>query len=300
MYLGGEAVAEAAVKLLTGAVNPSGHLAETWPFHIEDTPAFENFGSREMHIPYKEGLFIGYRHYVSKQIPVQFPFGYGLSYTDFEYSDLSVSTEENGSVKLTFKVSNTGNRAGKAVPQIYVRNCSGDFPRAGIELRGFKKISLEPGETKEISFILSNDAFSVYDVSKQEWVVPEGEYGICIGKSAEEIVLSENVFVAGVKDLKLPEPELVIREKSGPKFDITSSYAELAEYSETAKYMMEQGIAIIKERVGNKDDNDPEVRMMVETLQDGTADAMTLMNGGMSYDILYKIIDEANANYEKH
>jgi len=300
MYLGGEAVAEAAVKLLTGEVNPSGHLAETWPLHIEDTPAVENFGSREMHIPYKEGLFIGYRHYVSKQIPVQFPFGYGLSYTDFEYTDLNISEAENGSKKLTFKVTNTGSKAGKAVPQIYVRNCAGEFPRAGLELKGFKKLSLEPGETKEVTLILSSDAFSVYDVSAQAWVIPEGEYGICIGKSAEEIVLSENIFVAGVKDLKLPEPELAIREKSGPKFDITSSYAELAEYSETAKHMLETGINEIRNRIAGRDDSDPEVRMMIETLQDGTADAMTMMNAGMNYDILLQIIEEANKNYENH
>jgi hypothetical protein len=199
---------------------------------------------------------------------------------------------------VTFKVTNTGDRAGKAVPQIYVRNCAGDFPRAGIELRGFKKVSLEPGETKEVSVVLSKDAFSVYDVSAHAWVIPEGEYGICIGKSAEEIVLSENVFVSGVAGLTLPEPEFVIREKTGAKFDITSSYAELAEYSETAKKMIEIGITEIKNRVGGKDDNDPEVRMMVETLLDGTSDAMTLMNTGMDYDILRQIIDEANKNYE--
>ena len=205
MYLGGEAVAEAAVALLSGRENPSGHLAETWPLHIEDTPAYANFGSREFSVPYEEGLFIGYRHYVSKMIPVQFPFGYGLSYTEYEYSNLHVAKDVDG-YNVCLEVQNTGNRVGKTVVQLYVRNAMGDYKRASLELRGFEKVSLNPGEKKEICMKLPMDAFTIYDVNAHDWVIPEGEYGICIGKSVEEIELSETVFVEGVKDLHLEDP----------------------------------------------------------------------------------------------
>ena len=296
MYLGGEAVAEAAVALLTGRENPSGHLAETWPLHIEDTPA-KNFGSREFSVPYEEGLFIGYRHYVSKMIPVQFPFGYGLSYTDYEYSNLHVAKEENG-YNVCFEVKNIGNRVGKTVPQLYVRNAMGDFKRASLELRGFEKVSLNPGEKKEICMKLTTDAFQIYDVNVHDWVIPEGEYGICIGKSVEEIELSETVFVNGIKDLHLSDPLPVENPNDGPRFTVTSSIAELAEYSDLAKQILEQGIAAMRTRFPDKTDEDPEVKMMLEAFKDGTADSAVLFSGGeIPYSTLLAILDEANANY---
>ena len=299
MYLGGEGVAKAAVALLTGRENPSGHLAETWPLSIKDTPAYSNFGSRDKHIPYYEGLLTGYRHYNSKKIPVQFPFGYGLSYTEFEYDNLMVEKTESG-FDVSFTVSNVGNRLGKAVPQLYIRNCKGDFERADLELRGFTKISLSPGETREVIFKVGFDAFQIYDVSSHSWVIPEGEYGIIIGQSVEEILLSENVFVPGVKDLVIPKPELKIPEENGPRFSITSSYAELAEYSETAKNLLDQALKEFLKRFPDKGPEDPEVHMMMDTFVDGTADATTLMSGGtLSYDMLIQIVEEANRKYEE-
>ena len=298
MYLGGEAVAEAAVALLLGLENPSGHLAETWPLYMKDTPAYSNFGSREKHVLYNEGLFIGYRHYNTKKIPVQFPFGYGLSYTEFEYDNLHVEKKEDG-FTVSFTVTNTGNRSGKAVPQLYVRNCKGDFERADVELRGFTKISINPEESKEVSFELGLDAFQIYDVQKHDWVIPEGEYGILIAESVEEIQLSENVYVEGVKDLVIPKPELVIPEEEGEKFSITSSYAELSEYSETAKKLLDFAMAEFMKRFPGKGAEDPEVHMMMEMFKDGTADSTTLMSGGLvKYETLYEIIDEANRNYK--
>ena len=297
MYLGGEAVAQAAVALLSGLENPSGHLAETWPLHIEDTPAYENFGSREKHILYTEGVLIGYRHYNTLKIPVQFPFGYGLSYTDFEYDHLAIDGTPEG-YRVSFTVSNTGNRSGKTVPQLYVRNCKGDFKRADMELRAFEKVLLNPGESKEVTLEIGRDAFSVYDVKAGAFVVPEGEYGICIGKSVEEIILSENVFVEGVKDFvpddRLPE----IKEEEGPKFSITSSYAELAEYSDKAKQLLNLAIESFQNRFPDRSKEDAFVRMMIENFMDGTSDAMTLMSRGLvHYDKLHEIIEEANNNY---
>ena len=299
MYLGGEAVAEAAVALLLGLKNPSGHLAETWPLYMKDTPAYSNFGSREKHVTYDEGLFIGYRHYNSKKISVQFPFGYGLSYTEFEYGNLHVEKNENG-YTVSFTVTNTGNRSGKAVPQLYIRNFKGDFERADVELRGFTKISVNPGESREVSFDLGFDAFQIYDVSRQDWVIPEGEYGILIGQSVEEIMLSENVYVEGVKDLVIPKPVLTIQEEEGEKFSITSSYAELAEYSDIAKKVLDDAMAEFLRRFPDKGPEDPEVHMMMEMFKDGTADSTTLMNcKNLPYDTLYAIIEEANRNYAK-
>jgi beta-glucosidase len=297
MYLGGEAVAEAAVALLCGKENPSGHLAETWPLHIEDTPGFGTFGSREFNVQYKEGIFIGYRHYVTKMIPVQFPFGYGLSYTDFEFSNLSVEPTKDG-FTVCFEMKNIGNRAGKCVPQLYVRNAKGNFDRAELELRGFDKILLSPGETKEICMKLGMDAFSVYDAENHAWVVPDGEYGICIGKSVEEIVLSETVFVNGVKDLTLNDYLPANSEAVGEKFNVTSSFAELAEYSQMARDIMDEHMATYRERFPNKSLDDPMIKMMIETFKDGTCDSAAIFScGKIPYDQLLAVIDEANRNY---
>ncbi|MBR3040886.1 MAG: glycoside hydrolase family 3 C-terminal domain-containing protein [Lachnospiraceae bacterium] len=299
MYLGGEAVAEAAVAILSGLENPSGHLAESWPLHIEDTPAYHNFASREKHVPYTEGIFIGYRHYNSKKIPVQFPFGYGLSYTDFEFDHLMVRKNENGFV-ASVDVTNTGNRSGKALVQLYVRNCKGDFERADLELRGFEKVTLNPGEKKEVNIEIPMSAFAVYDINAKDWVIPEGEYGICIGKSVEEIELSENVFVEGVKDLSLPKCEPKIPEEDGEAFTITSSFLELAEYSETARQIMDEVTRGIQETYPDKSLEDPFIRMVLETFKDGTADSAAMLNRNLvTYDRILKAIEEANENYKK-
>ena len=291
MYLGGEGVAEAAVLLLGGVKNPCGHLAETWPLSIEDTPAFTCFGKREKHILYKEGLFIGYRHYQSKKIPVQFPFGYGLSYTDFEYENMHVTREENG-FRVSVDVTNVGNRVGKTVVQIYVKNPSADFPRPEKELKGFLKVSLNPGEMKEVEILIPDDAFRIY-VPGSGWVTPAGEYEICIGKSVEETVLSEKIEVQGIKDLKLEEVKLEVPEEK-EEFDITASFAELAEYSETAREIQKRAEEEIYRRYSDRSPEDAEVRMIIETFKDGTADSTALLGSDIDYGLVLKCIEEAN------
>ena len=295
MYLGGEGVAEAAVLLLGGVKNPCGHLAETWPLSIEDTPAFTSFGKRDKHILYKEGLFIGYRHYQSKKIPVQFPFGYGLSYTDYEYENLHV-TRVDGGFSVTTDVTNVGNRVGKTVVQVYVKNPAGDFVRPEKELRGFLKVALNPGEMKEVEIFVPDEAFRIY-VPGSGWITPAGEYEICVGKSVEETLLSEKVEVAGVKNLELEEVKLVAPEDE-MIFDNTSSYAELAEYSETARKLLAKLEEQLKRRFPDKTLDDPEVHMHLETFKDGTGDLSTIMSGGfVDYDTLRKCIEEANATF---
>ena len=197
MYLGGEGVAEAAVLLLGGVKNPCGHLAETWPLSIEDTPAFTCFGKREKHILYKEGLFIGYRHYQSKKIPVQFPFGYGLSYTTFKCGQGKLSKSSmtaDGKVTLTVPVTNTGNREGAEVVQVYVKAL--DYPEAPIKsLKGFQKVYLNAGQTAQAVITLDGESFEYYDPSIDELSTRPGRYKILYGSSSLDKDLQSLDFV---------------------------------------------------------------------------------------------------------
>ena len=166
MYLGGQSVGKAAVELLYGEKNPSGKLAETWPKKLSDNPAYLNFPGTEGVVDYAEGVFIGYRYYDKKEMDVSFPFGYGLSYTNFAYSDLRLDRSEmtdQDALTVRCKVKNTGSVAGKEVVQLYVRNAACDTARPLRELRGFAKVELRPGEEKEVSFTLSARAFAYYE-----------------------------------------------------------------------------------------------------------------------------------------
>ena len=146
---------------------------------------------------------------------------------------------------------------------------------------------------------LDMDAFSLYDSENHVWVVPDGEYSICIGKSVEEIVLSETVFVNGVKDLTLNDFLPPNTEPEGDKFSVTSSFSELAEYSPMARELVDQFMAGFRERFPNKSMDDPQIKMMVETFKDGTSDSASIFTPDkIPYDLLLKMIDEANANYQ--
>ncbi|MDO4284909.1 MAG: glycoside hydrolase family 3 C-terminal domain-containing protein [Eubacteriales bacterium] len=205
MYLGGQAVGRAEVDLLWGAVNPSGRLAETIPFQCEDNPSSLYYGGEGDRTEYREGIFVGYRYYDKKKAAVRYPFGYGLSYTTFEYSDLSVDQtqlEAGGELKVCVKVTNTGAVAGKEVVQLYVRNpIRGDVIRPVRELRAFDKVELAPGETKEVCFTLSNRAFSYYNAQIGDWYAPSGEYAVEIGRSSREIVLEQSVSLHNARRL---------------------------------------------------------------------------------------------------
>lgn len=170
-YLGGEAVNEAIWDVLTGRINPSGHLAETFPLRLEDNPSYLFWPGEGDRVEYPEGVFVGYRYYTSKKAEVLFPFGHGLSYTSFAYSDLTVSrnTYKAGEkLKVSVNVKNTGERAGRALVQLYVGTSLGDtgVRRPIRELRAFEKIFLEPGESKKVEFQLDRRAFSYYRLSE--------------------------------------------------------------------------------------------------------------------------------------
>lgn len=199
-YLGGEAVCEAIWDVLTGKVNPSGHLAETFPQKLSDNPSYLSWPGEGDRVEYREGVFVGYRYYETAERPTAFPFGYGLSYTDFEYSDLTLDRDTfaaGDKLTVTVKVKNTGKYAGKALVQCYVgadRAATG-FIRPIHELRAFKKLSLNPGEERTVSFTLDKRAFSCWDTPVNGWRVPGGEYEIQIGTSVSDIVLRTPIHV---------------------------------------------------------------------------------------------------------
>lgn len=197
-YLAGQAVGEAQYRVLFGEVNPSGRLAETFPVRLEDNPTYFYYGKDGDEVEYQEGVLVGYRYYDAKKLPVLFPFGHGLSYTEFTYSDLKISAtqiKDTDTLHVSVTVTNTGKRAGKEVVQLYVAPKDAKFVRPVRELRAFEKIALEAGESKEINFILEKRAFSYWNTTLHDWHVESGVYEIQIGKSSREIVLTENVQV---------------------------------------------------------------------------------------------------------
>ena len=200
MHLGGQRVGEAAVKLLFGEANPGGRLAETWPVKLSDNPSYLNFPGEDGIVQYREGIFVGYRYYDKKEMQVLFPFGYGLSYTTFDYSSLILDKEEmKDTEQLTVRctVTNTGTRRGSEAVQLYIKNASGNFIRPIRELRGFEKVELESGESREISFTLGKRAFAFYDTAIHDWYVESGVYEVEIGASSRDIRLNGTVEVQG-------------------------------------------------------------------------------------------------------
>ncbi|MCI2069549.1 MAG: glycoside hydrolase family 3 C-terminal domain-containing protein [Bacilli bacterium] len=200
MYFGGEGAGEAIADVLFGKVNPSGHLPESFPLRLEDNPSYLSFVGEGDIVHYQEGVFVGYRYYETKKAKVLFPFGYGLSYTDFLYSDLKLSSKSfkaGDEIKASVKVKNVGKREGKALVQLYVGVGFNDtdFLRPVRELKGFEKVNLKPGEEKEVEFTLNKRSFACYDVKAKDWKVAGGDYQIQIGKDAHEIVLSAPLHV---------------------------------------------------------------------------------------------------------
>ncbi len=190
MYLGGQGVGEAEDALLFGEANPSGHLAETFPLRLQDNPSYLNFPGDGRKVRYREGVYVGYRYYDKKEMPVRWAFGHGLSYTTFEISNLRADRTEmddDTGIRVSVDVKNTGSRAGKEVVQLYVSDRNGTPDRPVKELRGFAKTALEPGETKTVSFDLNARDLSYYDTGLGGWYAPSGTYGILVGNASDNI-----------------------------------------------------------------------------------------------------------------
>ena len=201
-----EMTLEAAVKLLTGEENPSGKLAETWPLRLEDNPSYLNFPGVDGQVDYREGIYIGYRYYDKKDIQVLFPFGHGLSYTKFEYSGLKLdkaSIRDTDTLTVSCKVKNVGGMAGREAVQLYVQEKNPHAGRPVRELKGFEKVSLMPGEEKEVRFVLDKRSFAYYEVKIHDWYVESGAYEVEIGASSRDIRLSASLQVEGTLEIPM-------------------------------------------------------------------------------------------------
>lgn len=190
--LGGQAGAGAVADALTGKVNPCGKLAETWPLAYADVPSAADFATRRKTVEYREGLYIGYRYFTTAEKAVRFPFGYGMSYTTFAYSDMAA--DEQG-VSLT--VTNTGSVAGTEIVQLYVAKKSSELFRPTKELKGFARVTLAPGEKQRITIMLDDKAFRFWNVKANRWEIEGGEYELLVGASVEDIRLCEKISVHG-------------------------------------------------------------------------------------------------------
>ena len=205
-YLGGQAVGQAEVDILFGKVNPSGKLAETIPYKLSDNPSYLNFPGDGQKVEYKEGVFVGYRYYDTKEMPVRYPFGYGLSYTTFEYKDLQLSADkikDTDKLKVRLKVKNTGNRAGKEIVQLYVADKTGAASRPVKELRNFVKVELQPQEEKTVEMELDKRSFAWYNTEIHDWYAASGEYEILAAASSRDIRLKKTVYVESTRELPM-------------------------------------------------------------------------------------------------
>ncbi len=203
-WLGGQGGGAAIANVLFGRVNPSGKLTETFPQKLEDTPAFLNFPGENRRVSYGEGLFVGYRYYDKKQIEPLFPFGFGLSYTTFEYQKMELSHElmtNEDTLEVSVSVKNTGNRAGQEIVQLYVSS-DGNFPNAAIkELKAFAKVALEAGEEKTVTMTLNWRDFAFYHTQYKSWVTISNSFNILVGSSSQDIHLQESIHFQTTQNL---------------------------------------------------------------------------------------------------
>lgn len=186
----GQAGGGAIADILMGKVNPSGKLSETFPLKLADTPAFINWPGGAGKVRYGEGIFIGYRYYDKKESPVLFPFGFGLSYTNFEYSNAKLSAnsfKDTDGLTVSVDVTNTGHIAGKEIVQVYVHDHDSELVRPEKELKGFTKVALQPGETKTVSIALDFRSFAYYHPRYKQWITEDGDFDILIGASSADI-----------------------------------------------------------------------------------------------------------------
>ena len=303
MALPGEAGAEAIKSLITGEVNPSGRLSDTWPIRYEDTVTSDIYGTKDAE--YREGVFVGYRYYESANVPVRYKFGHGLSYTKFEYSELKI---ENG--RASVKVENVGETAGSEVVLVFVEPPKDGIIRPVRELRGFDKIFLKPGEMKCVSFELCDRSFAVWH--EGAWRIPEGEYKICVGEmsvgyvpeNGEKIKTPEALLGTWYESLsgkpnkedweKLIGCKYESIERIVGEFDLDSTIMEMAPYSKTMR-LLKRGIELVMARHngGKVDYENPEFKMMVMSAADSAIRNVAIC-GGIGDGITEWLLKRAN------
>lgn len=310
LYMGlpGEAGGDAICDLLFGKANPCGKLAETWPVSYSDCVSSSYYGSKDAH--YRESIYVGYRYYASAGVPVRYPFGFGLSYTRFEYSNLKVEGDT-----VTCTVRNVGVAAGKEIAQLYIAPPKGDFHRPARELKAFIKVELQPGESKEVTFTLNDRSFAVWN---DEWVIPSGEYTVLVGPSSEDLPLSAAVEKEGSGAAAPTVPEWYFAPKGVPsrddfealvghkvtekplkkgEFTMENTVMEMKEFSLMMKIMYKAVEATIAKGFdGKKDYGNPEFRMMMSSAADCSLSGMKI-NGAMNNHALEGMLQMANGHY---
>ncbi|MCF0115123.1 MAG: beta-glucosidase, partial [Erysipelotrichaceae bacterium] len=302
MGLGGQAVGEATKNLLYGKVNPSGKLSESWPYRYEDCVCSDIYGTQDA--LYMEGIYVGYRYYEKTHTSVRYPFGYGLSYTTFEYSDLNVSKD-----KVTVMVKNTGELSGAEVVQMYVKVPEDSGYRAVRELKGFKKVFLNPGECTRVEFELEDRCFAIY---QKGWVVPRGNYQIQIGTLSEDyFVEGETVTIVGEGWYKNPmgkpiqsEWESYLGHKYVPKklkkgeFTMDNSVMEMKDYSLVMKIMYMAVANTIGKGFPKEErtmDN-PNYKMLILSSAGGPVRGMQI-SGAIKGGLFRGLVEMANGHY---
>ncbi len=291
-YLGGQAVGAAQVDVLFGKVNPSGKLAETFPVQLEDNPSFLNFPGEGDTVCYREGIFVGYRYYDTKKMDVLFPFGHGLSYTTFAYGNLTVDRDnikDTDTVTVTVDVTNTGSCAGKEVVQLYVAGPHKNVIRPEKELKGFEKVSLEPGETKTVTFTLEKRAFAYWNTVLADWHVETGVYGVKVGASSRDIRLERKISVTSTQ--AVPHT-----------YTIHSTMGDVMENPKLAPILADT-MAKISETLGGQKKEEGEAasaaiseEMSAAMMRDmPLRSAMSFTGGKVSYEDLVKMVEQMNS-----
>lgn len=290
-YLGGQGVGRACVNVLFGDVNPSGKLPETFPRKLQDNPSYLYYQGEGDRVEYREGVFVGYRYYDIKDMDVLFPFGFGLSYTTFDYSNLKLSSKEirdTDTLTVTVDVTNTGDRAGKEIVELYVGEKNPKVIRPVKELRGFEKVSLNPGETKTVTFTLNKRAFAYYNTEINDWYAETGDYEILIGKSSRNIVLKDDVHVEASRRLPF-------------KLNVNTTFGDLVERPEVAKELKPIIDALKASMGGQRGDKDGEAsEAITEDMNNAMIKYMPLRgiisfgSGNITYDKLEAMVDEIN------
>lgn len=320
VYLGGQAVGGATVNVLFGKVNPSGKLAETFPIRLQDNPSYLYYYGEQNKVEYREGIFVGYRYYDKREMEVLFPFGHGLSYTSFEYSNLRMSADaiwDTDTLTVSVDIKNTGNVTGKEVVQLYVRNPKKTAIRPVRELREFAKVFLKPKQTKTVTFTLTKRAFSYFNTEIHDWYVESGEYGIEIAASSRDIRVAGTVTVESTVKLPfhvdfnttmdelLARPELyeVMEPLIGhhiPKADAAESGADTEDdgFSTEAGWVAGDGGKNQKEKSAAEEAINEEMQRSTME-QSPIRGTLSFGDGSLTRDMLAEMIDRANEVLEK-
>ena len=317
LYMGlpGQAGGQAVANLLTGKVNPSGKLTETWPVSYDDVISKDTFGKKNTE--YREGIYVGYRYYDRAGKPVRYPFGHGLSYTTFAYSNLTVCDR-----KVSVLVKNTGAVSGAEVVQLYIAPSKSGIFRPVRELKGFERVELEPGESKTVEFMLDDRSFAIWS---EGWKIPSGAYAVQIAASSRDIRLEESIEIFG-EEISTPvwqagswyesvsgkpsreeweklmgHPVPIIPEPKKGQFTMDSTCMEMKDHSFVMKiqYMVTENI-IAKGFGGKKDMTDPAYRMMITCATDCPMRSVIISGGGaMSNSLAQGLLHMANGHYIK-